>query len=189
MDALVLQCEQCGKPLPAPKRGRVRKYCSSRCRKAAFRASLCVPKPELGPSVEFMRSTAPATLPGAPERQEEARKIVAILRRRRFVGRILPTQLALLVPRGIALADLNLDRDQPLPAGDLARALTELNIADYPQREARLSGGLRRTEPINPPNLLPEGSYEVPFPLEYYEDGFPQLPACLNRRNREGGVP
>ena len=112
MDALVLQCEQCGKPLPAPKRGQVRKYCSSRCRKAAFRASLCVPKPELSPSVGFMRSTAPTTLPGAPERQEEAR---------------------------------------------------------------------------NPSNLLPEGSYEVPFPLEYYEDGFPQLPACLNRRNREGG--
>jgi hypothetical protein len=109
--------------------------------------------------------------------------MVSFLKRLRFVGRISPTQLALLVPRGIALAEINLDREPPLTAADLLRALSELHIADYPQREASVSGALRRDEPEAPPaTLLPEGSYEVPYPLEYYEDGYPKLPECLDRR-------
>jgi hypothetical protein len=98
------------------------------------------------------------------------------------VGRISPVQLALLVPRGIALAELNLDREPPLTAADLTRALAELHIADYPQLEASLSGALRREEPeAQSAALLPEGSYEEPFPLEFYEDGYPKLPDCLER--------
>ena len=79
------------------------------------------------------------------------------------------------------MAELNLDREPPLTSGDLVRALKELHVADYPQREAPMSGSLPRAEPAPPPALLPEGSYEVPYPLEFYEDGYPKLPACLDR--------
>ena len=36
--------------------------------------------------------------------------------------------------------------------------------------------------PTSIPASLPEGSYETDYPLEYYEDGYPKLPACLDRR-------
>ena len=99
------------------------------------------------------RSEAAAATLGALAARETARKIVSYLRRLRFVGHISKTQLALLVPRGIALAELNLDRQSPLTAADLTRALKELHIADYPQREAPMSGSLQQAEPIQPPAL------------------------------------
>ena len=185
-------CERCGTALPPPKRGQAQKFCSTQCRKAAFRASLCVPKTEKRLSDGLMRSAAPAAAVGALEARETARKIVSFLKRLRFIGRISPTQLALLVPRGIALAELNLDRGPPLTAADLTRALNELHIADYPQREASVSGALRREEPEAPAaTLLPSYGFgkvgDPPlqgddYPLEYYDDGFPKLPACLDRR-------
>src|SRR5258708_7601167 len=88
------------------------------------------------------------------DRRETAKEIVSILRRLRFVGRISPAHLALLVPRGIALAELNRDREPPLTVADLTRAVNELHIADYPQRETAISGKLRQTDPVALPPLL-----------------------------------
>jgi hypothetical protein len=53
------------------------------------------------------------------------------------------------VPRGIALDELNLDREQPFTDADLTRALNELRIQDYPQRARAHAGGdmTRRADP------------------------------------------
>jgi hypothetical protein len=56
-----------------------------------------------------------------------------MLKRLRFIGQISPVYrsddapkvYALLVPRGIALDELNLDREQPFTDADLTRALNE----------------------------------------------------------------
>jgi hypothetical protein len=80
-----------------------------------------------------------------------------MLKRLRFIGQISPVYrsddapkvYALLVPRGIALDELNLDREQPFTDADLTRALNELRIQDYPQRARAHAGGdmTRRADP------------------------------------------
>ena len=159
------------------------RYCGRVVRQGSLRSkgSLCLRA--------SIAATPAATQAGTSERRKTAREIVSFLRGILFVGRISPTQLALLVPRGVALAELNLDREPPFTSADLMRALKELHISDYPQREASVSGALRQQDPEAPPaTLLPEGSYEVPYPLEYYEDGFPKLPACLDRKGKSSSA-
>jgi hypothetical protein len=132
---------------------------------------------------------ASATNEEALRGQIGSREIVARLRRLRLVGPISPTYrtddsprvFALLVPRGIALDELNLDRDPPLTDADLARVLTEMRVDDYPQRARAHSRELRREEQnLLTPQTLPEGSYEKPYLLEFCEDGYPEVPACLD---------
>jgi hypothetical protein len=60
--------------------------------------------------------------------RSEAKEILSLLRRLRFVGRISASQLALLVPINMALDELNLYRTEPLSQQDLTRALAEMNV-------------------------------------------------------------
>jgi hypothetical protein len=63
--------------------------------------------------------------------------------------------------------------------------LSELRIEDYPQRARAQTPAMTLTERQAPaPPALPEGSYEVPYQLDYYEDGYPELPARLDRRHK-----
>jgi hypothetical protein len=104
-------CLNCGSPLPAPKRGQPRKYCSNRCRVAAHRESLCVTEPAPLATHQPMRYTAPA-----------------------------PPLFASEAPRSHELGS-NADGSTP-------------------------------------------GALQGDYPLEYYEDGYPKLPACLDRRRK-----
>jgi hypothetical protein len=200
-----ITCKHCGR-VARGRRGR--KYCSSRCRLAAYRVAS---RGELSVSSSSMLSgehvgaeTAPAHVLVAEKQLSEAREMVDLLKRLRFVGRISPTNLALLVPRGIALDELNLDRQHwpkenrirlrfstarahPISDADLVRALRDLHIEDYPQRAPSHAGRmlLREEETAPAKTLLPEGSYrslEAEAAIEYDENGFPELPACLDRR-------
>jgi hypothetical protein len=110
---LKLACRYCGTPLPEPKRGQVRKYCSSRCRKAASRASLCVTR------------SLPATQP--PGRCDTA--------------------------------------SAPAP-----------QPPDAPLTPPSYGWG----KPGDPPLQGDD------YPLEYYEDGYPKLPGCLDRGQSRG---
>ena len=105
-------CQHCGHPLPPPKRGQAQKYCSSRCRKAASRTSLCVTK--TSPAIQHRRRCDTALAAPPP-------------------------------PSSTPLAPPSYGWGEP---GDPA-----LQGDDYP--------------------------------LEYYEDGYPKLPACLDRRASE----
>jgi hypothetical protein len=144
------------------------------------------------PEPQFGASGAVDPLPVALVGHLSAKKIVAYLKRLGFVGLISPMELALLVPRGIALAELNLTREQPLTDADLTRALNELDITDYPQRATPLSGGLKpyvwpddRNNPQHGLKLdgsTPGALQGDDYPLEYDADGYPILPACLDRR-------
>jgi hypothetical protein len=63
------------------------------------------------------------------------------------------------------------------------RVLSALRIEDHPQRARAQTPAMTLTERQAPaPPALPEGSYEVPYQLDYYEDGYPELPGCLDRR-------
>ena len=67
----------------------------------------------------------------------DAKEIVSRLTQLRFVGRITAHDLALLVPRGIALDELNLHRAVRLTDAELVRALRDQHVEDYPQRVHR----------------------------------------------------
>src|SRR6516225_2938839 len=49
----------------------------------------------------------------------------------RLIGRVSKTQLALLVPRGIALAEINAHRKKPI-SDEQRRVLADNHILDYP---------------------------------------------------------
>ena len=65
------------------------------------------------------------------------------------------------------LQRLNLDVQEPMP--EMAR-IWAIETADYPPLYVRPSGEF-------------EASNSADYHLEYYEDGYPKLPACLGRRS------
>jgi hypothetical protein len=103
-------CLNCGSPLPTPKRGQPRKYCSTRCRVAAHRESFCVTEPAPLATHQPMRYTAPA-----------------------------PPLFAAEAPRSPELGS-------------------------------------------NPDGSTPGALQGDDYPLEYDENGYPELPACLDPR-------
>jgi hypothetical protein len=104
------RCQRCGDPLTAKRS--TRSFCSDRCRKAAKRAEGYVPE----------------------------RRIIDLLRRRGLIGQVWPVYrwdksprvIALMVPRAVALAELN-SVDPDITEDDLARALHRIHIADWKQ--------------------------------------------------------
>ena len=101
----------------------------------------------------------------------------------RLIGRVSPTQLALLVPRGIALAEINAHREQPISDAELRRVLADNHILDYPGGTSQASDAYVSPLPpegLNGPN--PEALQGDDYPLEYDKNGYPELPACLDCR-------
>jgi len=87
------------------------------------------------------------------------------------------------VPRGIALAEINAHRKQPISDAELRRILADNHILDYPGGTSQASDAYVSPLPpegLNGPN--PEALQGDDYPLEYDENGYPELPACLERR-------
>jgi hypothetical protein len=179
-----MNCDHCGEALPAPKRGQRQKFCTARCRVAASRQSLCVTELPPVPVTPTMRNGGSSGAPAALEDRQKASELVHYLRRMRFIGRVSPRDFALLVPRNIALAELNLNPEMPVSDADLTHALREMRVADYPSRSPAVAAPIRplldvpRVDHHGPsPGALQGDDYQLEF-----EDGYPKLPACLDRR-------
>jgi hypothetical protein len=146
--------------------------------------------PEWHPDREPIRGLS--TLQTRSEAVGDAKEIVSRLKQLRFVGRISAHDLTLLVPRGIALDELNLHRAVRLTDAELVRALRDQHVEDYPQRASSLSAGLtpyvypeRALDPrigSNPDGSTPGALQGDDYPLTYDADGNVELPACLDRR-------
>jgi hypothetical protein len=102
----------------------------------------------------------------------------------RLIGRVSKTHLlALLVPRGIALAEINAHRKKPISDAELRRVLADNHILDYPGGTSQASDAYVSPLPpegLNGPN--PEALQGDDYPLEYDKNGYPELPACLDCR-------
>ena len=177
---------------------RPRSYCSTRdalvrcimeyCGEANLTQVLALP--EWHPHREATDGLSP--LQTTSETVCNAKEIVSRLTQLGFVGRISAHDLALLVPRGIALDELNSHRDVPLTDAELVRALRDQHVEDYPQRASSLSAGL--TPYVYPERALnsrigsnPDGSTPGAlqgddYPLTYDADGHVERPACLDGR-------
>jgi hypothetical protein len=156
--------------------------------------SFCVTDPtDYVPEYKEQASGAVDPLPGPQDSlpRPTSREIVDELIALQFVGVVSPIKessndprvSALLVPRGIALDELNVDRKEPITDKELTQALKDLRIVDYPHRAPKMGGQLQKQPeqvPMTP--LLPEGSYEKPCKLDWYADGYPRLPGFLKRR-------
>ena len=137
-------------------------------------------------------SKGPNSLQTTSEAACDAKEIVSRLKQLRFVGRISAHDLALLVPRGIALDELNSHRAVRMTDAELVRALRDQRVEDCPQRASSLSAGLtpyvypeRVLDPrigSNPDGSTPGALQGDDFPLTYDADGNVELPACLDRR-------
>jgi hypothetical protein len=146
--------------------------------------------PEWHPDREPIRGLT--TLQTTSDAARAAKEIVSRLKRLQFVGRISPHDLALLVPRGIALDELNLDRAARLTDAELVRVLRDQRVEDYPQRASSVSAGLtpyvypeRVIDPrlgSNPDGGTPGALSGTDYTLTYDADGDVELPACLDRR-------
>ena len=128
-------CANCGSPMPQERITRT--YCSDRCRKAAKRA----------------------------EGYEPERRIAGLLRQRGLIAQVWPVfrsdrsprVLALMVPRAVAVAVLNMV-DPEIAEDDLVRALRRLHIVDWKQpveddlieRRARARGKASQMWPPSP---------------------------------------
>ena len=122
------------------------------------------------------------------------RELVSTLKRLRFIGRISPVAYGLLVPRPVALDELNLCLESPITDGELCRALTEMHIEDYPGRPHRQAGGMplyqwpeETCNPLhgsNPDGSTPGALQGDDFPIAVDENGRPELPDCLDRRRK-----
>jgi hypothetical protein len=177
MDAIVIEkCRGCGKPFrPRAKKSKV--FCSSLCRVTAK-----------------LSEPAPA---------EEAKELVLQLRRMGLVGRIAPVYRSdpttpvygLLVPRALALVEFNEWRREPIAEATFNSALAICRIDPYPRQSSAHWGPPEATYSGRPDlrflETAPEqGRHPTPgalrgndHQLEYYEDGYPKLPTCLDRRD------
>ena len=103
------------------------------------------------------------------------------------------TELALLIPRGIVLAEINALREKPISDAELQRVLVAHRIRDYPGGFTQEGGQTYHWTDQSPehahhgsnPGGSTSGAIQGNYPLEYYEDGFPKLPACLDRSRQK----
>jgi hypothetical protein len=104
----------------------------------------------------------------------------------RFIGPISSTQLALLVPRGIALAEINAKRERQISDAELRRVLADNHILDYPGGTSQASDDY--VSPLPPPQTeglsgpTPGALQGDGYPIEMDDSGHPVLPECLRRR-------
>ena len=107
-------CEHCSMPLPDRKRGRPQRFCSDACRKAASRN----------------------------QGDDDERIILAEMKQRGIVAKIwpvyrwdnYPATYGLMLPRSLALEELNDGRDIPVSECDLLRVLRLFDVADWAER-------------------------------------------------------
>src|SRR5512146_352849 len=97
----VSQCQHCLNPItPRSSRGRASSYCSTRCRVAAHRShNFVTDRRDYCPTPKDIVTEAPSAISRPLEGMLDAREIVTLLRRVRYLGRITGSRLALLVPR------------------------------------------------------------------------------------------
>jgi hypothetical protein len=107
-------CKHCDGPLPPRKRGRRQEYCTDKCRKAASRV------------VE-------------QEASDEEMEAIRMLRLLSYVGQLWPVYtwddspriMALILPRHIALQDVNGYMKEPISEAQFSKLLGTCGIVDY----------------------------------------------------------